>query len=145
MIKQAIQADQITAMKAHDSKKLETIRYILAQIKNREVDTQKEITDEEVVNVLRKETKKLRESIDAAKQANRVDLSEENKFQLDIVSAYLPKELSDEDLKTKIQEIVNQNQEAFAKNPDALIGICVGKLKSEADPSRISQMARSMT
>ena len=144
MIKQTIQQDQIVAMKAKDAKKLETLRYILAQIKNKEVDTQKDITDKETVDVLRKEGKKLHESIDAADKAGRNDLSEEGKYQLSILTQYLPSELSDDDLKKKIQEIVSQNQEVFTKNPNALIGICVGKLKSEADPSRISSMVRSL-
>jgi len=144
MIKQTIQSDQITAMKARDVKKLETLRYILAQIKNKEVETQKEITEDEAVKVLRKEGKKLQEAIDAAQKAGRSDLSEESKFQLDILSKYLPAEISDENLKKKIEEIISQNQEAFAKNPNSVIGICVGKLKSEADPARISRIVRSL-
>jgi len=59
MIKQTLQKEQIEAMKAKDSFKLQTIRYILAQIKNKEIDSQKELEDQEVVDVLRKEAKKL--------------------------------------------------------------------------------------
>jgi len=144
MIKQTLQKEQIEAMKAKDSFKLQTIRYILAQIKNKEIDSQKELEDQEVVDVLRKEAKKLQDSITAFKDAGRLDLESESQNQLDIVSAYLPKELSDEALKAKIQEIIDQNKDLYEKNPNAMIGICVGKLKSEADSSRIAQIVRSM-
>lgn len=144
MIKQNLQKEQLDAMKARDAFKLQTIRYILAQIKNKEIDSQKELADEEVVNVLRKEAKKLQDSIDAFKVASRDDLIEESQKQLDIVNSYLPKELSDEDLKGKIQEIIDANKELHEQNPNALIGMCVGKLKSEASSTRIAQMVRSM-
>ncbi|PIZ62419.1 hypothetical protein COY16_04440 [Candidatus Roizmanbacteria bacterium CG_4_10_14_0_2_um_filter_39_13] len=144
MIKQTLQKEQIEAMKAKDSFKLQTIRYILAQIKNKEIDSQKELEDQEVVDVLRKEAKKLQDSITAFKDAGREDLQTESQSQLDLVTTYLPKELSDEALKAKIQEIIDANKEAYEKNPNAMIGICVGKLKSEADSSRIAQIVRSM-
>jgi len=144
MIKQTLQKEQIAAMKAKDAFKLQTVRYILAQIKNKEIDSRAELTDEEVVSVLRKEAKKLHDSITAFKDAGRTDLESESQKQLDIVANYLPKELSDEDLKAKIMAIIDENKEQYEKNPNAMIGICVGKLKSEADSSRIAQIVRSL-
>lgn len=143
MIKQTLQKEQIEAMKARDSFRLQTIRYILAQIQNKEIDSQKELEDQEVVDVLRKEAKKLQDSITAFRDAGRFDLESESQNQLDIVFTYLPKELSDEALKAKIQEIIDENKDVYEKNPNAMIGMCVGKLKSEADSSRIAQIVRS--
>lgn len=144
MIKQQLQADQIMAMKAHDSVKLQTLRYILAQIKNIEIDKKVELSEEEVVNTLRKEVKKLQDSIDAFKQANRNDLAEEYQAQKDIIAAYLPQELSDSDLKAQVEAVIEKNKELFEQNPNALIGICVRELKSKADASRISATVRSL-
>ena len=145
MIKQTLQKEQIEAMKAKDAFKLQTIRYILAQIKNKEIDLQKALEDQEVVDVLRKETKKLQDSITAFRDAGREDLQTESQSQLDLVTTYLPKELSDEALKAKIQEIIDTNKETYEKNPNAMIGMCVGKLKSEADSSRIAQMVQAIS
>ncbi|MDP4011271.1 MAG: GatB/YqeY domain-containing protein [Candidatus Roizmanbacteria bacterium] len=144
MIKQTLQKEQIEAMKAKDSFRLQTIRYILAQIKNKEIDSQKELEDQEVVDVLRKETKKLQDSIDAFKSANRNDLVEESQSQMDIILTYLPEEISEDELKIKVQEIIDENKELFEKSPNQLIGICVGKLKSIADSSRIARIVQSM-
>lgn len=144
MIKQQLQADQIVAMKAKDVEKLQTLRYILAQIKNIEIDKRIELSEEEVVNVLRKEVKKLQDSIDSFKSANREDLAKEYEFQKNIISEYLPVEISDEELKAEVQKIIDANKELFEKSPNALIGICVKELKSKADSSRISATVRSL-
>lgn len=144
MIKQTILRDQIAAMKAHDTDKLQTLRYILAQIKNKEIEKREDLTNEELVDVLRRENKKLQEAAESFKQGAREDLAEENAKQAEILAAYLPKELSDEELRAKVQEIVAQNLDLFKKNPNAMIGICIGRLKSEADSSRIAQIVRSL-
>lgn len=144
MIKQTIQADQIAAMKAKDTNKLQTLRYILAQIKNKEIEKHEDLTNEEVVGVLRKETKKLQEAAEAFRQGGREDLASENAAQADVIAVYLPKELSDDELKAKVQEIIAQNEEMFKKNPNAMIGMCIGKLKSEAESSRIAAIVKSL-
>ena len=138
MIKQSIQTEMVTAMKAKDTEKTQTLRYILAQIKNKEIEKRTDLTDEEVTNTLRKEAKKLQESIDSFTSAGRPELSAESQAQLDIVSAYLPKELGDDELAAKVQNILDTNQELFQKNPAALIGMCIKELKSEADSGRIA-------
>lgn len=144
MIKQQIVADQIQAMKSKDSQTLETLRYILAQIKNLEIDKKEELTDEDATQVLRKEAKKLQDSISSFEKGGRADLAAEYKIQLDIISKYLPVEASDEDIKKDIQLIIEKNKEMFAANPNALIGICVKELKAKADPGRIAQIVRDL-
>lgn len=144
MIKQKLLADQLTAMKAKESAKLETLRYILAQIKNVEIEKKQDLAEEEVINIIRRESKKLQDSIASFEAGNRNDLADESKAQLAILAEYLPKEASDDELKQDIQALIDENKDLFEKNPNALIGICVAKLKSKADPSRISQMVRGM-
>lgn len=129
-------------MKARDTFKTATLRYILAQIKNKEVDERRELTDEDVVQIIRKEVKALDEAAHSFRTGGREDLAGENDAQCVILKAYLPAELSDADLQAKIHEIIAEHQEMYQKNPAALIGICVSRLKSHADPSRISRCVR---
>ena len=143
MIKQKLQEDRNTAMKAKDQEKLTTIRYILAQIANKEIDKHSDLTDPEIIDLLRKEAKKLDESITAFKTGGRNDLVAEYEAQKNIIAVYLPKELSDDELKAKVQEIIGKNQELYDKNPNALIGICIKELSSQAAPSRISTIVRN--
>ncbi len=144
MIKQKLQADQIAAMKAKDVEKLQTLRYILAQIKNIEIDKHADLTDEEIIQVFRKEIKKLDDSIVSFDKASRSDLSAEYKAQKDILASYLPTEISDEELASEVKRIVDANAQLFSKTPNALIGLCVKELKSKADSSRIAAAVRSL-
>lgn len=144
MIKQQLQADQLTAMKAKDAARLDTLRYILAQIKNQEIEKKVELPDEEIVQIIRKETKKLQDAINSFKDAGRSDLAAEYQAQLDIYTTYLPTEMTDEQLKHEIQQIIERNSELYKTNRNALIGICVRELKSKADSSRISQIVRNL-
>ena len=142
MLKQKLQVDRDVAMKAKDQERLTTIRYILAQITNREIDKHSDLTDAEIIDLLRKEVKKLDESITAFKTGGRNDLVAEYEAQKSIITSYLPKELSDEELKAKVQEIISKNQELYDKNPNALIGICIKELSAQAASSRIAAMVR---
>ena len=145
MIKQTIQKDQIVAMKTKDPFKVQTLRYILAQIKNKEIDQKIELSDDEVINLIRKESKKLQESMASYKDAGRHDLVDEDQKQFNIITSYLAKAITDLELKEKIKEIIDANSDLFQKNPNAMIGLCVGKLKSIADSSRIAEMVRSLS
>ncbi len=91
MIVKKIQADQITALKSGQKTRLEVLRYILAQIKNKEIEKKAVLTDEETTKTLQKVAKELKESIDAAKKGNRNELVEGYQKQLVIVEEYLPK------------------------------------------------------
>lgn len=140
MLKEKLQKDQLSALKSGDKSKLETLRYILAQIKNKEIDKKADLTDEEVVDILRKQSKELQESIDAFKKGNRPDIIEQSEKQKQIVASYLPVELSDETLAQEIKKIIDANKELYNKNPKAIIGICMKELKTKADSSRIMKV-----
>lgn len=144
MLKEKLQQDQIQALKSGDKEKLSILRYLIAQIKNKEIEKQTELNDTEVVEVIRKQVKELNEAKEAAQKANRQDLVTENQKQINIVSSYLPEELTDEELKKEVQKIIAENQEISKKNPKAIIGICIKLLKSKADPSRILKTLRSI-
>lgn len=145
MIKQTLQQDQITAMKARDSARSDTLRYILAQIKNKEIESRAELSDEEVILILRKEGKKLQESIASFRSGGRDDLAKESQLQLDILSGYLPAQLTGEELMTRVKTIIESKAELAKSNPSALIGICISELKSVADSAAIASCVRSLT
>ena len=144
MLRQKLQDDQIIALKSGDKTKLEILRFILAQIKNKEIDKKSGLNDEETLVVIKKVTKELKESIEAFEKGGRKDLSDDSKKQLEIVSVYLPAEISDEELKQEVEKVIKENQTIFDNNlpagrqaKSAIIGICMKRLKSKADPGRI--------
>jgi len=141
MLRQKLQDDQITALKAGEKTKLGVLRFILSQIKNKEIDKNPpaggELTDEEIMVVLRKVIKELKESVEAFEKGGRKELCEDSKKQLEIASAYLPTEIDDVELKNEIERVIKVNQAIFDNNQKAIIGICMKELKSKADPGRI--------
>lgn len=137
MLRQKLQDDSMIALKAGDKTKLSVLRFILAQIKNKEIDKKLELTDEETMVVLRKVIKELKESVEAFEKGGRKELAEDSKKQLEFASVYLPAEINDEELKAEIEKIIKENQAVFDNNQKAIIGICMKQLKSKADPGRI--------
>jgi len=137
MLYEQLQAEQITALKSKDTLKLQTIRGIIAQIKNKEIEKKAPLNDDEVLTVIKKTKKELLESIESFSKGGRADLTEESQKQLDIVNTYLPPEMSDEELQITVKALVASNQDAIAKNPKAIIGICMKELKNKAESSRI--------
>src|SRR3989344_1983115 len=110
MLRQKLQDDSLAALKAGDKDRLSVLRFIIAQVQNKEIEKKGELTDEETVVVLKKVARELKESIDAFAKGNRSELVEENKKQLGIVSSYLPAEMPDEKLNAEIDKILAENK-----------------------------------
>jgi len=140
MLTDKIQQDIITALKAKDEKKLSCLRFLSAAIKNKQIDSQKELTDEDVASVIRKQIKELKEANIMFEKAGRNDLVENNNYQIRLLSSYLPAEISDEELKKEIDKLIADNQDIYNKNPKAIIGIAVKTLKDKASPERIMKI-----
>ncbi len=144
MLRQKLQDDQIAALKSGDKTRLNVLRFILAQIKNKEIDKKSDLNDEEVLIVLRKVIKELKESVEAFEKGERKELAEDSKKQLEIASVYLPAEISDLELKTEVEKVIKENQAVFDNNQKAIIGICMKQLKSKADPGRIMKILQGI-
>ena len=143
MLKNQLQKDQIKALKEGDKKRLEILRFILSRVKNKEIEKQKELSDEEFIEVLRKIEKELNESLEFAQKSKREDLVQNYKSQLEVVKSYLPKPLTDEELEREIEKIIEENKALWEKNPRAIIGIAVKKLKPVAEAGRIAKIVQN--
>lgn len=137
MLRQKLQDDALFALKSGDKDKLSLLRFIIAQIQNKEIEKKDKLNNEETVAVIKKVARELKESIDAFEKGGRSELVEANKKQLEIVASYLPAEITDEELNAEIEKILAENKNTVKKNPKAAIGMVMGRLKAKADPSRI--------
>ncbi len=144
MLFQKLQADQIQALKSSDKEKLEMLRFVISRIKNREIEKKSELSDEEVIDILRKQIKELNEANAAFAKGGRNDLIEGNNKQIAILKVYLPAEISDEELKAEVQRLKEANQQAYEANPKSIIGICMKELKAKASPERIMAAINSV-
>ena len=129
-LREKIETDYKNALKAKDKNKISTYRLILAGIKdidinNRSGPQKKETNDEDIKKLLKKMIKQRSESIEIYKTNNRTDLLEVEKAEVSILSEYLPKQLSDEDIKKICSEIISSSGSSSLKD----MGKVMGELK----------------
>ena len=108
-IRGQVQSQIVINLKSRDQKRLDTFRFLFSQIKNKEIDAKRELTDEETVKLLQGEAKKRRESIAAYQKGGRQDLADKEQYELTIIEEYLPKQLTDEEIKAIIDEVKSAN------------------------------------
>ena len=143
-LRNQIQEDIHQALKNKKAEKLAALRFLNAQIQNKEIDKgRQELVDEEVIQVISAQLKKLKESLDLFKKGNRDDLVTKTKNEMAILTSYLPQQLSDEELVRKVDKIIADNPNV--PHPGALIGIAAKKLGSQADNQRIAQLVKAKT
>lgn len=142
-LKQKIEEAIITALKAHQELVVSTLRMLMAGIINAEIAKQKELTDEEVIEVIQKEVKNRRESISAFKVGNREDLATKEAKELEILSQYLPAQMSQEELKKIVAEVIDQLK-AKPQDFGKVMGAAMAKVKGKADGGQVSAIVREL-
>jgi len=128
-LKIQITEDKKSSMKSGDKKRLAAIKLILAAILNQEVDTRKVLTDQDIFAILKKLSKKSKESLSHYQEANRSDLVEQEEYELSIYKEYLPEEMSLEVVQKMIEEIIA----AKAITQMSQIGEIMGELKKRSN------------
>jgi uncharacterized protein len=131
------------AMRAKDAARLSAIRLLLAAVKQKEVDERVEITDADVVSILEKMIKQRRESIAQFEKAARTDLAEAEKFELGILSAYLPQQLSDAEIQKEINSIVAEAGASGIKDMGKVMALLKPRLAGRADMGKVSTLVKS--
>src|SRR5919108_3043516 len=98
MLREKIAEEMRAAMKAREQARVATLRMLMTAVKNTEVEKLHELSDDEVVEVIAREAKRRRESIEAFEKGGRSDLVEKETAELRVLEAYLPDKLSDDEL-----------------------------------------------
>ena len=131
------------AMRAKDSARLSAVRLLLSGIKQREVDERKELSDAEVTAVIEKMIKQRRESIAQFEQASRKDLAEAEKFELEVLSAYLPKQISDAEINQAVDAAIAEAKPAGVKDMGKVMALLKQRLAGKADMGKVSNLVKS--
>lgn len=156
MLIEQLRTDLITAQKAKEATKVETLRMLISAIRNIAIDKyggkarlhlpdarasggqEDQATDEDVLGVVKKLAKQHQESITSFKQAGRNDLVEKEQAELDILALYLPAEAPDEEIEAVVKEIIASGTTDFGK----VMGQAMGKLKGKASGDRVSAIVK---
>ena len=131
------------AMRAKDSARLSAIRLILAAIKQKEVDERIEVGDAEVLGILEKMIKQRRESIAQFEKAARKDLADAEKFELGVLSGYLPQQLGEAEIQKEINSVIAEVGASGVKDMGKVMAALKSKLAGRADMGKVSALVKA--
>jgi uncharacterized protein YqeY len=142
-LKDRISDDMKAAMRARESERLATIRLLLAAIKQREVDERITLDDAGVTAVIDKMIKQRKDSISQFEAAGRTDLVAQERGELDVLAAYMPAQLSDDEIAAEVQAAVAQTGAAGPQDMGKVMGVLKGKLAGRADMTAVSAKVKA--
>jgi uncharacterized protein len=143
-LKDRLRADLTTAMKARDELRTATLRMVLAAVSAEEVSGMeaRELTDDEVQAVLRREAKKRREAAEAFGSAGRTDQAARERAEGDVLADYLPAQLDDADLAAMVADVITRTGASGGKDMGKVMGAVQGAVAGRADGARVAAEVR---
>lgn len=142
--KEAINNAIKEAMKNKDNERRDALRLLQAAIKQIEIDERKEISPEEAIDILTKEAKKRRESIEELTKAGRTENANKEAYELAIIEEFLPKQLTREEIETLVRDAIQQTGAASAKEMGKVMGVLQPQTKGRADGKLVSTIVKEL-
>ncbi|MEW6767439.1 MAG: GatB/YqeY domain-containing protein [Pseudomonadota bacterium] len=135
------------AMKAKDERKLSTLRMVNSTLKNSDIEARGQgkppLSDEDILGVLQKMIKQRQESVELYVKGGRNELAEQEKQEIAIISAYLPKQMSDDEVKAAIASAIKDTGAAGMKDMGKVIGVLKGKFAGQMDFGKASGLVKA--
>jgi uncharacterized protein YqeY len=141
-LKDQIKADMKSAMKAGDKDRLKVVRLIMAAIKQVEVDTREELDDAGVLGVLNKMVKQRRDSVEAFEKGGREDLAAIERDEIAVLEAYLPEQLSADELASLVDEAIAATGAESIRDMGKVMGQIKTKAAGRADMGAVSAVVK---
>ena len=130
-------------MRAKDSARLSTVRLLLAAMKQKEVDERVVLSDADVLAIIDKMLKQRRESIAQFEKAGRNDLADGEKFEVGVLSAYLPQQLSEAEVAREIEAAIAETGASGAKEMGKDMGLLKSRLAGRTNMGRVSGLVKA--
>jgi len=143
MLRDSIANDMREAMKAREPVRVGALRMLMAAVKNTEVEKLHELSDDEVLEVIAREAKRRRESIEAFEKGGRTDLVDKESGELAVLEAYLPEKLSDDELAGLVDQAIAETGASTPKQMGEVMKALMPKLRGRADGTQVSAMVRA--
>ena len=142
-LKIRINEDMKTALRARDSRRLSAIRLLMAAMKQREVDERIELDDAGIVAVIEKMLKQRRDSIQQYEAAKRQDLADVEKFEVEVLTGYMPAALSPAEIDAAVAEAVAASGARGAQDMGKVMSLLKPKLAGRADMGQVSARVKA--
>ena len=143
MLKETLKNDEIAAMKEIDKARVSVLRLVNYEIKAYEVNNREEISDENVIKIVEKSIKQNKEALEYAKQANNEEKIAEGNFAIEVLTPYLPKQLTEEEVSAMLREIIT-NGNYTAKDMGKIMKEIMPKVNGKFDRSKINPMVKEI-
>lgn len=143
-LKDQLQGDLTTAMKARDELRSATLRMVLTAVKNEEVagKAARELSDDEVVTVLTREAKKRREAAEAFDQGGRPERAERERAEGGVIEGYLPAQLSDDELRELVETAIRETGAEGPRGMGPVMKVLSPRTAGRADGARVAAEVR---
>ncbi|MCI1287227.1 MAG: GatB/YqeY domain-containing protein [[Lactobacillus] timonensis] len=141
---ETLKSDMIKAMKARDKDTLSVVRMLKAAVQNEQIELGHDLTPDEEISVLNREYKQRKESLAEFKKAGRDDLIEKTTAEMKVVEKYLPKQLSADEVKAKVTEVIKQQNASGMKDFGKVMGAAMKALKGQADGQLVNKTVKSL-
>jgi len=142
MLKQRVQEDMKTALKAGEKRRLGVVRLILAAIKQREIDERIELDDTQVLMVLDKMVKQRRDSVSQYSAAGREDLAEVERYEIEVCQGYLPKALTESEIADLINAAIAATGATGMKDMGKVMAELRSQVQGRADMGAVSALIK---
>jgi len=142
-LREQLNDDIKNAMRARDSERLNALRLLSAAAKQREVDERITLDDAALIAIVEKEIKKRRESIAQYEKGQRQDLADKEKFEISVIEAYLPKQLSQAEIDAIVAETLASTGAKSPADMGKVMGVLKPKLAGKADMGKVSAMVKA--
>ena len=142
-LREKITVDMKLAMKARETEKLGAIRLLQASLKQKEVDERVTLTDDMVLAIIEKMLKQRKDSIEQYTAGNRLDLVAKEQFEVGVLSAYMPAQLSDADVALILDKVIVETGATSPKDMGKVMNALRPKVAGRADMGKLSAMVKA--
>ncbi len=142
MLMDQLPKDLKTAQLARDEVKVSTLRLLLSEIKNAEISKGSELSDSEIVSIVQREVKKRKEAAVGFRSGGREEQALKEESESKILEAYLPSQLSNEELTKIVQDSINEVGASSIQDMGKVMGIVMGKVAGRADGGAVSNLVK---
>ncbi len=143
-LSEKIRKDMLDGVKQKDSVRVDILKMVLASFKNAEIEKGESLDDKSQEAILRKEVKKLKDAFEQYTQAGRSDLAEKEKAQLDILEAYLPELMSEDEVRDFVKKKASELGVESMRDMGKLMGVVMKELQGKADGGVVNNIVREV-
>lgn len=144
-MKERILSDMKTAMKTRNRERVSVLRMAVSLLKNREIQIRpKELTDQDVLEVFKKLSRQLKDSIEQFRKGGREDLAEKEQKELSVLEEYLPEEMREDEIRKIVTRCIEESGASGMQDMGLVMKAVLAETKNTADNRKVSQIVKSL-